>query len=159
YTGVNDGVAREISNDQSYIDSLVEKYFKREVVNNDIVNYDVTLSNLDDMEVMQLMAKSKDGTKISELMRGEWKDEFESQSSADLSLLNTLAFYTQKNASQMDRIFRDSGLYRSKWDELRGSNKTYGQISIERAINDCKNVYDPKFKKGDFTIVLNETVI
>lgn len=153
FTGVNDDVYREVSSDQSYINSLVERYFKREVITNEFIPNEVTPSNLDDVEVMQLMAKSKDGTKISELMRGEWKDEFESQSSADLSLLNTLAFYTQKNASQMDRIFRDSGLYRSKWDELRGS-KTYGQISIERAINDCKNVYDPNYK--NFDIILNE---
>ncbi|WP_239453687.1 phage NrS-1 polymerase family protein [Mammaliicoccus sciuri] len=157
YTGANDGIIREISSDQSYIDSLVERYFKREVITNDVINYDITPANLDDNEVIQLMARSKDADKLSKLMGGGWQELFESQSEADLSLLNALAFYTQKNGVQMDRIFRSSDLIRQKWDELRGS-KTYGQISIDKAIADCKNVYDPKYKSAnaDFDIILNE---
>lgn len=157
YTGANDGIIREISSDQSYIDSLVERYFKREVITNDFINYDITPVNLDDNEVIQLMARSKDADKLSKLMGGGWQELFESQSEADLSLLNALAFYTQKNGVQMDRIFRSSDLMREKWDELRGA-KTYGQMSIEKAIADCKNVYDPKYKSAnsDFDIILNE---
>lgn len=154
FTGVNDEVYREVSCDQIYIDSLVEHYFKREVSTNDTINYDITPANLDDVEVMKLMEKSKNADKLSKLMSGGWREIFESQSEADLSLLNALAFYTQKNIAQMDRIFRDSDLMRPKWDELRGA-KTYGQISIEKAIADCKNVYDPKFNNS-YEIQLNE---
>lgn len=154
FTGVNDGITKEISSDQSYIDSLVERYFKHEVITNDTINYDITPANLEDNEVMQLMAKSTNADKLSKLMSGGWREIFESQSEADLSLLNALAFYTQKNIVQMDRIFRDSDLMRPKWDELRGA-KTYGQISIEKAIADCKNVYDPKFNNS-YEIQLNE---
>ena len=110
FTGVNDDVYREVSCDQIYIDSLVERYFKHEVINNDTINYDITPANLDDVEVMKLMEKSKNADKLSKLMSGGWRDLFESQSEADLSLLNALAFYTQKNIVQMDRIFRDSDL-------------------------------------------------
>ncbi|MCD3218537.1 DUF927 domain-containing protein [Mammaliicoccus sciuri] len=156
FTGVNDGITREISSDQSYIDSLVERYFKREVITNDVINYDITPANLDDNEVLQLMAKSKSAERLSKLMSGGWQDLFESQSQADLSLLNDLAFYTQKNAFQMDRIFRTSDLMREKWDELRGA-KTYGQISIEKAIADCKNIYDPKYKRiNGYEININQ---
>lgn len=154
FTGVNDDVYREVSSDQSYIDSLVEHYFKREVITNEFIPNEVTPSNLDDVEVMKLMGKSKNADKLSKLMSGGWREIFESQSEADLSLLNALAFYTQKNIAQMDKIFRGSDLMRPKWDELRGS-KTYGQISIERAINDCKNVYDPNYNNG-YEIQLNE---
>lgn len=154
FTGVNDDVYREVSCDQIYIDSLVERYFKHEVITNDTINYDITPANLDDVEVMKLMEKSKNADKLSKLMSGGWRDLFESQSEADLSLLNALAFYTQKNIVQMDRIFRDSDLMRPKWDELRGA-KTYGQISIEKAIADCKNIYDPKFNNS-YEIQLNE---
>ncbi len=154
FTGVNDDVYREVSCDQIYIDSLVERYFKHEVITNDTINYDITPANLDDVEVMKLMEKSKNADKLSKLMSGGWKEIFESQSEADLSLLNALAFYTQKNIAQMDRIFRDSDLMRPKWDELRGA-KTYGQRSIEKAIADCKNVYDPKFNNS-YEIQLNE---
>ncbi|MGS2600430.1 phage NrS-1 polymerase family protein [Mammaliicoccus sciuri] len=156
FTGANDGITREISSDQSYIDSLVERYFKREVITNDVINYDITPANLDDNEVIQLMARSKDADKLSKLMGGGWQEIFESQSEADLSLLNALAFYTQKNGVQMDRIFRSSDLIRQKWDELRGS-KTYGQISIDKAIADCKNVYDPKYKRiNGYEININQ---
>lgn len=154
FTGVSDDVYREVSSDQSYIDSLVERYFKREVITNEFIPNEVTPSNLDDVEVMKLMEKSKNADKLSKLMSGGWREIFESQSEADLSLLNALAFYTQKNIAQMDKIFRGSDLMRPKWDELRGS-KTYGQISIERAINDCKNVYDPNYNNG-YEIQLNE---
>ncbi|WHI60777.1 DUF927 domain-containing protein [Mammaliicoccus lentus] len=157
FTGVNDGITREISSDQSYIDSLVERYFKREVSTNDPIKYDITPSNLDDNEVIQLMARSRNAERLSKLMSGGWQDLFESQSEADLSLLNALAFYTQKNASQMDRIFRSSDLLREKLDEKRNGT-TYGQMSIEKAIADCKNVYDPKYKSANsnYDIILNE---
>ena len=154
FTGVNDDVYREVSSDQSYIDFLVEHYFKREVSTNDTINYNISPANLDDNEVIQLMAKSKNAHKLSKLMSGGWREIFESQSEADLSLLNALAFYTQNNDGQMDRIFRTSDLMREKWDELRGA-KTYGQISIEKAIADCKNVYDPKYNNS-YEIQLNE---
>ncbi|UTI85173.1 hypothetical protein NIT60_14970 [Mammaliicoccus sciuri] len=114
FTGANDGITRGISSDQSYIDSLVERYFKREVITNDVINYDITPVNLDDNVVIQLMARSKDADKLSKLMGGGWQEIFESQSEADLSLLNALAFYTQKNGVQMDRIFRSSDLIREK---------------------------------------------
>ncbi|WP_239762218.1 phage/plasmid primase, P4 family [Mammaliicoccus sp. I-M35] len=157
FTGVNDGITREISSDQSYINTLVERYFKREVITNDTIIDDVTPSNLNDTEVLQLMAKSKEADKLSKLMSGGWQELFDSQSEADLSLLNALAFYTQKNIVQMDRIFRNSDLLREKWDELRGA-KTYGQMSLEKAIAGCKNVYDPNYKSAiaDFDIILNE---
>ncbi|WP_239733687.1 DUF927 domain-containing protein [Mammaliicoccus sp. M-M49] len=156
FTGVNDDVYREVSCDQSYIDSLVERYFKHEVITNDTINYDITPANLKDNEVIQLMAKCKNADKLSKLMSGGWREIFESQSEADLSLLNALAFYTQKNIVQMDRIFRDSDLMRPKWDELRGA-KTYGQISIEKAIADCENVYDLNYKRiNGYEININQ---
>lgn len=42
----------------------------------------------------------------------------------------------------MDRLFRKSELMRPKWDEQRGRD-TYGNITIQEAINKCKQVYDP----------------
>lgn len=43
----------------------------------------------------------------------------------------------------MDRIFRNSGLMRPKWDEHRGT-KTYGQITLDVA---CRNVGETYVKK------------
>lgn len=80
---------------------------------------------------------------------------FPSQSEADMSFCNYLAYYCAKDKEKMDAIFRQSMLYRSKWDEKRGQY-TYGEKTLNKAINDCKNVYlkDDDFKlfvgKNDF---------
>jgi replicative DNA helicase len=41
----------------------------------------------------------------------------------------------------IDRLFRQSALYRPKWDELRGS-KTYGERTLDRAVDGQSTFYD-----------------
>lgn len=53
-----------------------------------------------------------------------------------------LAFYCSGNRKQMDRLFRNSALYRSKWDEYRGTD-TYGDITNKNAISKSKTFYTP----------------
>ena len=57
-------------------------------------------------------------------------------SRADQALANKLAQWTNGNRDQMDRIFRSSGLMRDKWDRpiKRGSDETYGQRTINKAL-------------------------
>jgi hypothetical protein len=43
-----------------------------------------------------------------------------------------LAFYT-KDAAQIDRLFRASGVMQGKWDELRGT-RTCGEFTIAKAL-------------------------
>jgi putative DNA primase/helicase len=42
----------------------------------------------------------------------------------------------------MDRMFRGSGLFREKWLREQ-SGTTYGALTIQKAILDCRNVYTP----------------
>ncbi len=42
--------------------------------------------------------------------------QYESASEADSALCTLLAFWTDRDMAQMDRIFRQSGLYRPKWE-------------------------------------------
>lgn len=65
------------------------------------------------------------------------------QSSADLALCNKLAFWCGCDKTQMDRIFRRSKLMRDKWDRQQNGT-TYGQITLQRAIDDCDTVYEAK---------------
>ena len=67
-------------------------------------------------------------------------------SSDDMALCNILSWASGRDPAMMDLLFRRSGLYRDKWDEYRGS-LTYGQITIQKAISDCKDVYEPGKKK------------
>lgn len=115
---------------QKMINHIAEKYFKDEKLKQKIIS--LPFKQVPDNVVLQKMFNSKHGEKIKRLYDGDISN-FESQSEADLSLCNHLAYWTNNNAEQMDRLFRQSGLYRDKWDERRG-NSTYGSDTIDEAI-------------------------
>ncbi|MDP7621782.1 MAG: DUF3987 domain-containing protein, partial [SAR324 cluster bacterium] len=89
--------------------------------------------------MIQKILQSKQGAKFNQLFTGNW-DGYGSQSEADLSLCSILAFWTGNDPSMIDEIFRQSGLSRCKWDELRGP-KTYGEMTIEKAISQNMETY------------------
>ncbi|MEN2981308.1 MAG: hypothetical protein ABDH20_01470 [Thermus sp.] len=70
---------------------------------------------------------------VLHLWYGQWQGQYPSQSEADLALASYLVRFTGGNLEEADRLFRASGLYRPKWDELRGTT-TYGQRTLERAL-------------------------
>ena len=95
---------------------------------------------------------------LAKLWQGDWQGcGYESQSQADVSFCNTLAFITKKNAAMMDSIFRKSGLMRDKWLEKHGVN-TYGEMTIEAAIQKSKRLlpYDSEFTDIGQAIVFAE---
>ena len=103
---------------------------------------------LDDAEVLDRMLRSAKGANIAQLWAGEWEElGFSSQSEADLALCNHLAFFTNRDAAQMDRLFRQSGLMRDKWDRPQ-SGSTYGGQTLQRALRDCKTTWNPQFRSG-----------
>lgn len=106
-----------------------------------------------DQEIIDRARNCKTGSLFQLLYSGAWQGLYPSQSEADLALCNQLAFWTQKNEEQMDRIFRSSGLYRQKWDKRRGS-LTYGQITIQKACLACTEVYEPKPATDDTKIAI-----
>lgn len=96
--------------------------------------------------ILRRMFDSKHGQKLQDLYNGSWERYGigdGSQSSADQAFCNTLAFWCRCDAALMDAIFRRSELYRPKWDKRRGA-KTYGQITIDRAIKDCRDIWEPQ---------------
>lgn len=93
----------------------------------------------DDSELLDRMFRACKGSR--ELFSGNGSDD---ASADDMALANHLAFMTGSDADRMDRLFRQSGLIRPKWDERhRGDGATYGQMTIEKAIRDTRNAYDP----------------
>lgn len=83
------------------------------------------------------------GAKFSALVSGDWTG-YPSPSEADLALCIRLAFWTQDPA-QIDRLFRQSGLLRAKWDEKRGA-QTYGEHTIMEALARQTEHYRPQGK-------------
>ena len=96
-----------------------------------------------DAEIIRLAEESRQGALFSDLFRGNWQDHAASQSEADLSLCNMLAFWCRRDTARMDRIFRQSGLMREKWDRKQ-SGSTYGKITLRKAAESCQNIYTPK---------------
>jgi len=96
-----------------------------------------------DNDLLDKAMKAKDGAKFAALWRGDTSG-YASPSEADLALCNLLAFWTGRDASRMDSLFRRSGLYREeKWDKDARSGETYGEGTIARAIDACTEVYTP----------------
>jgi len=91
---------------------------------------------LDDAELLNRARNAKNGTKFEMLFNGDWTG-YPSQSEADQAFCNLLAFWTGCNPDQMERIFRQSGLYREKDDK----HPTYLNYTIQKAIDGCPGVY------------------
>lgn len=71
--------------------------------------------------------------KYQKLFNGDISS-YDNQSDADMALVGHLS---RKGLTEIeiDQVIRTSGLYRAKWDELRGK-ETYGQRTIRKALQD-----------------------
>lgn len=66
-------------------------------------------------EIVLRAMRANNGARCSRLWNGDINGHV-SASEADLALCSSLAFWTGGDAEEMDRLFRESGLYRRKWD-------------------------------------------
>ncbi|MXR40784.1 hypothetical protein GRX01_05440 [Halobaculum sp. WSA2] len=99
-------------------------------------------NRLSDGDLIDCARNAANGEKFRRLWRGSTVG-YPSHSEADMALCSLLAFWTGGDADQMDRLFRESGLYREKWDEVHFSDgATYGGRTIERAIAGTDEFYD-----------------
>ena len=84
--------------------------------------------------LLQKARDAENGEKFERLLRGSTAG-YESHSGADMVPCSLLAFCIGSDEQQIDRIFRDSGLIREKWDEVHyADGSTYGEKTIERAV-------------------------
>jgi hypothetical protein len=93
---------------------------------------------LDDDELLRLAFRAKNGDKFRALWQGD-STGYPSPSEADLALANHLAFWTGKDAAQMERLFRQSGRMREK---ILKRPKYLADL-IQKAIAGCDKVYVP----------------
>ena len=106
---------------------------------------------LTDEDVLMKARAAANGEEFSDLWEGNWKDKYGSQSEADLALCLNLAFWTGKNAEQMDRLFRQSALLREKWDTVHHADgSTYGSETIRQAIERTEQTYSPEGEPAIF---------
>lgn len=98
-------------------------------------------SYLTDEDVIIRASSARNGEKFNRLWNGEITG-YKTQSEADAALTSILAFWCGGDRKQMDRLFRQSGLMRSKWDEYRGAD-TYGNMTIAKVLANMTALYQP----------------
>jgi putative DNA primase/helicase len=94
--------------------------------------YTPTPADTGNTELIEQICNSRQRAKFNALMQGDISG-YPSHSHADSALVFMLAWWTQ-DISQIDGIFRLSGLYRDKWDSPRGGT-TYGGLLIDDALS------------------------
>ena len=103
--------------------------------------------DLSDRELLEKAKNAENGDRFERLWNGDTSG-YPSHSEADQALCNHLAFWTGNDRRRIDSLFRDSGLMREKWDEDRGA-KTYGERTIQTAIQATSDTYDPNASAGE----------
>lgn len=105
-----------------------------------------SVRNIPDAELLAIIAKREKD--FEPLMQGDLSSlkNDTSQSAADFKLCSILGQYTRLDTLRVDHIFRNSALYRQKWD-ARNTGGTYGtrtmRKAFERLIKDKIPLYDP----------------
>lgn len=75
---------------------------------------------------------------------------FKSPSEADLSFASDLAFWCRENASLVDKCFRSSNRYRSKWDETHyADGRTYGEAVVDIAVTSNYDTFSGHYVRSD----------
>jgi putative DNA primase/helicase len=100
-----------------------------------------TRLRLSDAELLKRAFRAANGDKFKRLWEGQWEHDYPSQSEADLGLCCMLAFWWGPNQSSVDRMFRQSWLYRKeKWDRGNGD---YAERTIAKAVERTTEFYRP----------------
>lgn len=149
-TGKNIGKYKDVTEvSEQVFKTIYEKYLPDNTVKYPTTNnYQENIHNLSEIDVINEIYNSKQAKLFDDLMKGNYEPYYTSHSEADMALANILAFWCAKDYSQMDSIFRQSNLYREKWDEKR-KNSTYGEQTLFKAINEANNIYTPKQQTDD----------
>ena len=99
--------------------------------------------------------QARNGAEFTALFdRGEISQYDNDHSRADLALCQKLAFWLGQDQALIDQAFRQSSLYREKWEgKHSGGGDTYGQMTIAKAISLTSEVYTGKTKDTGGDIV------
>ncbi|GAA4455860.1 hypothetical protein [Novipirellula rosea] len=134
-TGSIIGANPEINNRTKELAVMADTYFPEPPSPQPQMVLDRVRQTVTDEEILDKATNSRNGSKFLQLWNGETKGHDGNQSQADLGLCRLLAFWCGPNDQQIDHLFRQSGLFRSKWDERHFSNgATYGTETIRKAI-------------------------
>jgi len=137
-----EGTPAEIQENQEAINKLYKKRFgyseQKKTENKQQPEKEIKLS---DPEIIGKLRRANNAEKFNRLYSGDTLG-YTSKSEADCALCSLIAFYT-KDKSQIDRIFRSSGLYRrDKWER-----EDYRDRTINKALHGLTETYSPYYQE------------
>ncbi len=148
FTGNVLGVSKPIASRQDAIDAIHREQFLRVYEPKSPKTGKATMPyNLDDAALLQKAMSAKNSEAFRRLWEGDTSG-YPSHSEADLALCSHLGFWTGDDAGRMDTLFRQSSLFRPKWDERHGK-ETYGQMTIRKVLAGLKDTYAPNSVHDD----------
>ena len=130
-----DALPMTVNDRQTELDALYHELFPAKAPAGSGISSSTPSLSIDDQELIERLCRK---VGVRALWNGDTSNYAGDHSNADLALCNELAFYTRGDAARMDRLFRQSGLMRPKWDR-----QDYRDRTISKAIDDCRNIYDP----------------
>jgi hypothetical protein len=92
---------------------------------------------LSDQEILDRARNAKNGAKFARLFAGD-ADGYGSESEADLAFCSEVAFWVGPDPERIDRIFRQSGRMRDKWER-----EDYRRRTISKALVGRTEYYGP----------------
>ena len=92
-----------------------------------------------DDELLARARHAQNGAKFERLWNGQWEGDYPSQSEADLGLCCLLAFWTGKDCTKIDSLFRRSGMMRPKW-----RRQDYREGTIAKAVAATGDTWSPE---------------
>ncbi len=125
-----ENVSKNIESRQQEIDDLVRKFWPEDFnegsipIGQPLIPKEIQPTDL----IISKIKHSSRGKRFEKLWGGDISD-YPSQSEADLALCLILAFWTNNDQETINDLFRQSGLYREKWDKHK-----YAERTITKAI-------------------------
>jgi putative DNA primase/helicase len=128
-----EGTPAEIHERQDVLERLYHHVFKNEKPGEageagEANGHSPRPMDVGDGELLELAMQAKNGEKFSRLWRGDTGDYAHDESRADLAFCSLLAFWTDGDTERMDRLFRQSGLMRDKWNRRDYRERTFSKV-------------------------------
>ena len=137
-TGNAYGFPMPIADCSDKLPQVLDKYMRRPEREHTASAVEPPGSMLTDEEIKAKAPNAKNGALFTRLWNGDTSAHNGDDSAADQALCNLLAFWTGGDMEQMDRLFRESSLYRDKWER-----EDYSSATLEKAVRDCVIFYNP----------------
>ena len=134
------GTPKSVESRQEALEAVVGRVFEEEIDEHEkpVPAAERANSDLSDAEILEKGRAAKNGDRFARLWAGDASAHDGDDSRADLALCSMLAFWTGGDETRIDSLFRQSGLYRKKWERA-----DYRRRTIEEAVAGQREFYTP----------------